>query len=272
MSEEKKPYLDRIEFHQELTVCKKRLKDSSISREKVLTERALKMFMLLAREVSRDFYFDDDEDRKDAIAVATHDLFKYWQNFKESNVVQLRINRNFIVLDQIVIDIYGHSQLTYTAGFDQNCDTRTFKVGKNINESLKHLKWIIDEKDSEAIAIFVDKIKNKITLQDKYNADNLSVKSSVSIISPEYPVSDFVGKTDQIQSIDKVYLVDKNKSGNFVFFFTAPPNAFSYFTSISRRGILKSLSKTNPKQFRNGNKVSMDQINRQNGGDGMFNI
>ena len=68
----------------------------------------------------------------------------------------------------------------------------------------------------------------------------------------------------------EILLVNNDKKTGNVHWFKKPPNAFSYFTSITRRGILKSINKVNPPILRNGNKISMDQINLEN--NGMYNF
>lgn len=274
----KKHYLDRDEFHDELTICKKVGK---------LTDRALAMFQLLATEVSRDFYFEDNEDKKDAVAVAVHDLFKYWGNFKESNVVQFKINRNFTNNEEIIVDIFGHGKIAYKANNGFDIKKGKFQIGTTINNSLKSLVEVVVGRDDKVIAIYVDKIKNKVTLMDKFNSDDLSVKSSVVIRTEPIEVAavkklkgnafrqfDYIPVEEVAEGVEyelkKIHLVEPNKNKDFLFKFKSPPNAFSYFTSIARHGILKSINKINPKQFRNGGKISIDQINREN--NGMFNI
>lgn len=275
----KKPYLDRIEFHNELTKCKKAVKykestddngeKSMVMIEGVLSRTALDMFMLLARETSRDFYFDNEDDKKDAISTATHDLFRYWRNFKESNVVQFKLMRNFIPGETITVNIFGYGEFTYTAGFDQDLLGRLFKIGPTINSTIKNFESIVNTIDGRFIAIFVDKIKNKITLMDKYNSDDLSVKSYVKIQSEKIDVKK-VNEDGSLSVIGSTYAVMLDKKTGNTLFFQDPPNGFSYFTSIARNGCLKSINKIKPKQFRNGNMLSLSHVN--SGSNGFYNI
>lgn len=269
----KKPYLDRHTFHGELTICKK---------QDDLTNKALSMFQLLSKETSGDFYFECNDDKKDAIAVAMHDLFKYWRNFKESNIVQLKVNRNFQPTEAVEVFIHGHKKLRYVAGRSYKPERRMFLIGKTINHTLKSLMDVIKEVDDKLLAIFIDKIKNKITLMDKFNGDDLSIKSYVVVkqkcIEMEVVSKLKASKTEYIPADAKtvksekkmIWLVDLDKKSGAIYKFKEPPNAFSYFTSIVRNGILKSINKINPKHFRNGKKISIDSINQQN--NGMFNI
>lgn len=306
----KKPYLDRHSFHEELTICKK---------QDELTSRALTMFQTLAKEVSKGFYFENDEDRKDAVSVAVHDLFKYWRNFKESNVVQLKINRNFVPTENIEVHIHGYGKLKYVASRKNDPEKRMFLIGDTINNSLKNLTDVIEEVDGSRLVIYTDKIKNKITLMDKFNSEKEErlreqkgvLKETMIEIKKEKSKED-IGKNankeitrkiiegledkkkeilNEIEELSvKSYVIIKSKkvkgdkdkkeiyfikpneeqSSKFEFEFKEPPNAFSYFTSIARNGILKSINKINPKHFRNGNLISIDQINKNN--NGMYSI
>jgi hypothetical protein len=305
----KKHYIDRDVYHDELAKCKKADELSRIS---------LDLFKLHSEECSRDFYFQYEADRDDAVASAMHDLFKYWKNFKESNVVQVKLNRNFVDGESISVNIHGKGVVTYiakseipeeyarskdddfcfedflyeppTAQEDINRMERIkrgeFEIGSTINISLANLSSLIKSRDNKILAIYVDKIKNKITLMDKHNGDDLSAKSSVecsdSVVEMAkvkivkgkdiryvyIPLKDVDTSTEH--EVLHVPLVDVDKKGTHMFKFKEPPNAFSYFTSIIRNGILKSINKINPKQLRGGKKISIDSINNDN--NGMYNL
>jgi hypothetical protein len=282
-------YLDRHEFHAELTVCKKK---------NDLSGKALEMFKLLAREVSRTYYFENDADRKDAQASAMQDLWKYWRGFKECNVVQLEVQRNLVIDDSLTIHIHNcNKPLTYIVAAKQNLNSRQFEIGKNINGSLANMITAVKFRDLPKVEIFVDKIKNKITLMDKHNGDDLSVKSFVSFESggKEPYIRPNIKKKDKktkeykewkelSQTKFKELKKQMSETGiNLTYddkgdyysiatnrmYFSAPPNAFSYFTTVTRNGILKSIGKLHPKGFK-GNKLSLDNVNREN--NGMYNL
>jgi hypothetical protein len=46
-----------------------------------LTPRAIEMFQLMAKEMSKKFRYKDEEDRKDCIAFAMMDVIRYWKSF-----------------------------------------------------------------------------------------------------------------------------------------------------------------------------------------------
>lgn len=256
-------YLDRFAFHNELAICKRKGELSPLS---------LKMFQKLAKEVSRDFYFNYDDDRKDAIATALHDLFKYWRNFKENNVVQVKFIRNFVEGDQITINIFGRDGIAFTAGEKADASNNVFEIcqiisakddiksikkqiGKATNYSLQNFIKLVMEKSDNSVSIYHDKIKGKITFMDNLNGDT-SIKSSIII-----------------HSNSKCPLIDKDrdtKKDSGEFFLKEPPNAFSYFTSIVRNACMKSISKNKPKYHKKSNTVSIDSINRDGGG--FFNL
>lgn len=285
----KQHYLDRNEYHKELTACKKKNE---------LSKEAISMFRTHAKECARAFYFDNDEDRKDAIASAIHDLWKYWRGFKECNVVQLKIVRNFVPGESIIVNIHKCKQMIYTSSDKRDLNKRQFLIGKNINATLANLIEVVEFRDKDKLEIFVDKIKNKITFMDKHNGNDLSIKSLVDVeYKTKQPFVEIIKKkkdkktkeykewkkmspkeyTDHQKvmlstGVDVVF--DETEDAYYLtysrFYFTDPPNAFSYYTSVARNGILKFINKMNPKNFKNSNRVSIDSINGDK--NGMFNL
>lgn len=79
MSDEKpkkkrdKYWIDKKEFTNEIILCKE-LDD--------LTDKAVDMFMRLAKHANRRLPYSDPRDREDCIQSALLDLVKYWRNFK----------------------------------------------------------------------------------------------------------------------------------------------------------------------------------------------
>ena len=63
-----------------------------------------------------------------------------------------------------------------------------FLIGDTVNNTLKSLTDCIVERDGKILSIYTDKIKNKITLMDKFNGDDLSVKSRVVVKHKELPL------------------------------------------------------------------------------------
>jgi hypothetical protein len=46
-----------------------------------LTPKAIEMFQLMAKEMSKKFRYKDEEDRKDCMAFAMMDVIRYWKSF-----------------------------------------------------------------------------------------------------------------------------------------------------------------------------------------------
>lgn len=237
----KKAYLDRHEFHAELAKCK---------RAKALSRAAIDMFKILCTEVSKKYYFKYEADRDDAIASAMYDCYKYWENFKESNVVQLKIMRNFVDNETIILDIANVGKFIYIA---KSATTKKgeFLISETPNKTIGNL---IASVDKAIMGVFHDKVKCKITFMDHVNGGDLSTKSKL-FIKPS--------------PTDEPLTSTKTKTPN-AFEFDEPPNGFSYFTSVVDKGILKSINKINPKNLRNGMMVSLSNINSSS--NGLFNL
>lgn len=295
-----KHYLDRNEFHKEMSKCK---------RNGELSKTALDMLQIFCAEVSRDFFFADAEDQKDAIATSLHDCIKYWKGFKESNLVQLQFNNNFSVGDEIVIFINNVGEFKYTVSENSDILNREFQIspiqikspiqehfykhvktdidlekwiktekfGKNpteleklslkfkknritsINRELENFATVIRNRDGLYLEVFIDKVKRKMTIMDKHNGSVKSLQSYIIINT----------KNEDIITPNRTQKKLQQKHNNNFFYFEEPPNAFSYYTSLIRNGIIKSIDKLSPKALRNGMKLSMSHTIDEDG-NGIF--
>ncbi len=234
----KKDYLNRHEFHAELATCK---------RTKELSRKAIEMFTILSTEVSKKYFFKYEDDRQDAIASAIYDCYKYWMNFKESNVVQLTILRNFQKNETITLEIRNVGNFTYIAGEE-------FAIDETPNKTIFNL---LNSIDKEIMGVFHDKVKCKVTFMDHVNGNDLSIKSKLTLsnINEDLPLISINSKRPTSNTFD----------------FNEPPNGFSYFTSVVDKGILKSINKINPKHLRNGTMISLSHMNCNNS-NSMFNL
>lgn len=227
-------YINKKEFHDEMVKCK---------RSGELTTRAIQFFQLMAHEISKTYYYRDPEDRKDAIARAVQDCYRYWKGFKESNVVQVQFINNFTPNDKIVVDILNYKTVIFTASENPK-KVNEFLICDTINRSLKSLILAVNETHVEVMEGFLDTIKKKLTIMDKYNADDLTKKSKIQIISQE-PIID-VTKGD----INPDKIMFKN-----------PPNAFCYYTSTVRNGILKVFNELYSDVHKAANRISLTSLN-----------
>ena len=242
----KKDYLDRHEFHAELAACK---------HKNELSRKAIDMFTILSTEVSKKYYFKYEADRDDAIASAVYDCYKYWRNFKESNVVQLKILRNFFDRESLALEIENHGTFVYVAKTEKQI-IHEFKIDETPNKTIDNLIGTIDK---GTIGVYHDKVKCKITFMDFRNGAELTIKSKLILLTP-------------VSYCKKTPLTNTKTKTENVYEFNEPPNGFSYFTSVVDKGILKSINKLNPKNLRNGVMVSLSHINNTNNGNGLFNL
>lgn len=224
-------YINRIEFHQEMVKCKKGGE---------LTKQALTYFSILSRELSKDYYFNYEEDRKDCIMSAVEDCWKYWRSFKESNVARIKFERNFEPGEQFIILILNKGDFTFTASSEPEGGNQ-FLIGETVNKTLTNFMHTANAVDQGSMQVFLDTVKKRITVMDQCNSDDLTIKSSVKLIS-----------------LDGTELLSKDAKGNDSIQFKNPPNAFNYFTSVVRNGILKALQKLYPKGHKISNKISIN--------------
>jgi hypothetical protein len=208
------------------------------------------MFSLLAREFSKNFYFEQEEDREDAIACAVKDFFMYWRNFKECNVLQLSIDRNFIEGESITFNICGMKPFTYVAKNEIQNDNDLL-IGTTPNKTLINLKSKLDLLGREIVDVTLHQVTQKINVMDTFNKNDLLLKSFVEIL--------LVDKSILIKK-DKLYEVKKSYN------FEKPPKAFNFFTSYANNGIIKYINEHHPKEIRNGKKIQFSQINKDNNG------
>lgn len=238
-------YIDRHEFHREMVLCKK---------SGVISDKAIAFFNKLATEVSKDYIFNQDDDKKDGISTATTDCWKYWRNFKESNVVQIFFERNLVSGEKVRIKIANHKTYEFVAQAANCRGKKDFLIGETINKTLTNLvlainggETIKDISVDAKVAAFLDTINKKITFMDIHNCDDLSIKSEAELIPIlEEPITSTKNK-------NKHELAFKN-----------PPNAFNYFTSVVRRGILKALNKLYPDVHKPSNRLSISNFSQDN--------
>lgn len=240
-------YIDPKKYHEEMVRCKK---------SGQLTDRAIEFFQLQAREVSKVFYFEDNEDRKDAIANAVKDFVCYWKNFKENSVVQIKIIRNFVAGEKFKIDVWGDKSYTYTASVDPKTDFE-FLIGTTENKSLDNLHAAVQKTIADKMHSSLHKVTRKINLMDNLNGDDKEKQSvlTIELVDPRILVKD-----------EKVYTKVKEYK------FETPPDSFKFFTSMARNGIIKYINEHHPEEVRDGKLVHFSRINSEDGKNGFFNV
>lgn len=230
-------YIDKKEFHAELVICK---------RKGELSMRAIGYFQLMAHEISKTYFYHFPADRDDAKARAVQDCYRYWKGFKESNVAQIPFIHNFAERDKVIIEIINDKSYVFVA-VEKPKKLNEFAICDTTNRSLKSLISTINESYKDRMEGFLDTIKKKLTVMDKYNCEDLSIKSNIQVMQ------NINGKID-VRAID----------------FMAPPNAFNYTTSIVRNAVLKAFNELYPDVHKMQNRISMSAFNEHQ--QRMYNI
>ena len=278
-------YLDREEFHAEMTKCK---------RQDALTNKAIVMLNTLATEVSRRYYFEHEEDYQDASQQAMYDLLKYWRGFKENAVVRLPITRNFVAGEIVTIKMDRMEPVSFMATTPEKLGLgeprkdgvtfltkpgapTLFYIGETANKSLMNLATICKELHGKYLGVFLDRVKCIITFMDNLNLDPdyTTYNSSVEftpVAKGETLAYDEAGKviTDSVKVDGKMVKTKRLITGLLPisdakfnlphqYRFKKSPNSFSYFTSVCNNGVLKYIDVRNPKALRNGNLVTRSE-------------
>jgi len=238
-------YIDKKEFHAEMVKCK---------RSGVLSDRAIRYFQLMANEISKTYYYNHPEDKDDAKARAVQDCFRYWKGFKESNVVQVQFIDNFKERDKVVVEIINCRTFVFVAT-EKPKKTNEFQICDTINRSLKSLILAINNSHVEVMEGFLDTIKKKLTIMDKHNADDLTIKSKVQIVSQDPIIAAPAPKKSEALP-EKAIAAAQN-----VIEFKNPPDAFCYYTSTVRNGILKVFNELYPDVHKAANRISLTSFN-----------
>lgn len=234
-------YINKREFHDEMVKCK---------RSGQLSNKAIAYFQLMANEIAKTYYYNHPEDKDDAKARAVQDCFRYWKGFKESNVVQVQFIDNFKERDKVVVEIMNCRTFVFVATENPK-KANEFQICDTINRSLKSLILAINNSHVDVMEGFLDTIKKKLTIMDKHNADDLSIKSKVQIVSQD-PIIAITTKKSELP---------EKASPHNVIEFKNPPDAFCYYTSTVRNGILKVFNELYPDVHKAANRISLTSFN-----------
>lgn len=215
-----------------------------------LSKDAIAMFELQARKISNSYDWKNDDDREDAIAQAKADFVAYWKNYKINPMASLKLTRNLVHGEQIIVEISGNSH-TYTA---KNVveEENDFLIGIKTNITIGNLHMLINSREGLDYWTSIHKVTKKIAF-----IDNTCYSNSTGIVK----VNKLVGK--------RVSEKDNNPTvGISVFEITDPPSAFNFLTSMARNGLFKA-SKV---LYSDVQKIMtpFSKINSENGG--VFNV
>jgi hypothetical protein len=245
-------YLNKYEYHAEMVMSKQQNK---------LTDKAITMFMLHARETSKLFYFECQEDREDAISAATLDFLKYWKGFKENNVVQFKLIRELEDGETFIFKIKNYKEFQYVARENPKKDNEFLTIIPNdrnnknqvktaINKTLQNLHDLVKRDHELKMDVSLHKVTGKIAFVDTVNKADHSIISSIQLkLNGKLLILD-----------EKIYEEDKTYE------FKKPPYSFNHITSLIRNAIIKFFDENNPKETRNGKKIRFSQFNTESQG------
>lgn len=244
-------YIEKEDFNQEMLKC--------IEQNK-LTDRSIELFNLLATEVSRRYNFRHPEEREDAISSAVHDFASYWGGYKYKPVYNIVLVRNFEDDEKISIQIpnleTGNLEPCFFVAKTTPTKPHEFAIGETDNKSLEALCNLINNNTSLPITSTIHKVTKKITFIDKLN--DVGTYGHIQI--------DFSPKKQLV----KTKKHDKGSS-NISDDFYKPSSAFNWATSVAINGMIKSMNRFRPKEWRNGNLVNFSDLYKNSDGE-MYGI
>jgi hypothetical protein len=243
-------YIDPKAFHREMSLCKK---------NDILSNKAIEYFSTLANEVVKLFYFEDPEESQDAVANSIKDFILYWRNFKEDNLIQLKLNkdRNFIEGEIIEIEVFNtDKKVKFTAREKELKSESDFLIGSTVNKSLENLRDSINTNLKEMIVASLHKVTYKINIIDIYNKPDPEAASTLNIY---------------LKSKVPLLRGEKDAKEKSTYKFETPPDSFKFYTSLARNGIIKYINDNKPEEIRNGKLIRFGSINSDED-SGFYNI
>lgn len=244
-------YIEKEDFNQEMLKC--------IEQNK-LTNRSIELFELLATEVSRRYNFKHPEEREDAISSAIHDFASYWGGYKYKPVYNIVVIRNFKDGEKISIQIpnnvSGKMEECFFVSRVNPTKPNEFAIGETENKTLEALCNLINSQAHLPVSSTIHKVTRKITFIDKLN--DVGVYGHIQI--------DF-DPSSQLVKTKKHIKGSSNISDDFY----KPSSAFNWATSVAINGIIKSMNKMRPKEWRNGKLTNFSELFSGSNGE-MFGI
>jgi hypothetical protein len=240
-------YLEKKDFNDEMLVC--------IAQGK-LTTRSIEMFTLLAQNVSTKYNYRYPQDQEDAISSAQHDFCSYWGGYKYKPVYNIVLVRNFLDGERIVIRIPNNNnakkefyEYEYVAR-KHPVHKNDFEIGTTENKSIENLSRLINSLPSISIYSTIHKVTRKITFIDKVN--DVGVYGEIEI---HHQIGNQLMKAKNFDST--VNIIRDN--------FGEPSSAFNWATSVAINGIIKSMDKIRPKDWRGGNLITFSELVNEDG-------
>ena len=231
-------YINKKDFNDEMLKC--------INNDR-LTDKSIELFRLLATEVSKTFNFKYQADKEDAIDNAVADFANNWRGYKWKPVFKMKLLRNFKDGESLVIEVPNVKKITVVAKTTIRSPYH-FKIETKENKTLENLASVIEKLTNSDISCSLHKVTMKITLVDNINCIGTYGKVTINTL----PLSKAIIK-----------FTDRNTNEEP---FAEPPPAFNWSTSVCRNGIIKSIDKMRPKEWRKGKMINFSEIMNKKGG------
>lgn len=240
-------YLEKKDFNDEMLIC--------IAKGR-LTDKSIEMFTLLAKNVSTKYNYKHPQDQEDAISSAQHDFCSYWGGYKYKPVYNIVLVRNFSEGERIVIRIPNKNNFkkdTYEYEYvarKNPIHKHEFQIGATENKSIENLSNLINQYPSIAIYSTIHKVTKKITFIDKEN--DVGVYGEIEI---HHTLGSQLMKTKKFDPT--INVIHDN--------FYEPSSAFNWATSVAINGIIKSMDRIRPKDWRGGNLITFSELVNEDG-------
>ena len=221
-----------------------------------LTDRCVKMLMLLAQKTIRKLYYKCEDDKQHALSEAYFDLAKNWKKF-DPDFARFHGYADLKKGDEIRVNPEKGSPRTAAATVVENypIDLLIAEVEQDLKS--KKMKLIETEYLSETkqLRVLRKSTKDEISKGDSEQHEYFLDASEYNIIK-----LDFIVKKNQrdIAIFDKEQIIIKD------------PNPFSFFTSSCINGYAKGWKRLYPKKSK-GLLLSIDS-GYNTDGDGMHSI
>ena len=221
-----------------------------------LTDRCVKMLMLLAQKTIRKLYYKCEDDKQHALSEAYFDLAKNWKKF-DPDFARFHGYADLKKGDEIRVNPEKGSPRTAAATVVENypIDLLIAEVEQDLKSKKMKLIDLEYLSESKQLRVLRKSTKDEISKGDSEQHEYFLDASEYNIIK-----LDFIVKKNQrdIAIFDKEQIIIKD------------PNPFSFFTSSCINGYAKGWKRLYPKKSK-GLLLSIDS-GYNTDGDGMHSI
>ena len=221
-----------------------------------LTDRCVKMLMLLAQKTIRKLYYKCEDDKQHALSEAYFDLAKNWKKF-DPDFARFHGYADLKKGDEIRVNPEKGSPRTAAATVVENypIDLLIAEVEQDLKSKKMKLIDLEYLSESKQLRVLRKSTKDEISKGDSEQHEYFLDASEYNVIK-----LDFIVKKNQrdVAMFDKEQIIIKD------------PNPFSFFTSSCINGYAKGWKRLYPKKSK-GLLLSIDS-GYNTDGDGMHSI